>query len=232
VVFAVFFPAVTGIQAGLSMSGDLKNPEKSLPLGTLAAIGTSYLIYLAIPLYLGYLIPYTSEAGKNLLLSDSLIMCKIAHPWGDIVVLAIWGASLSSAMGSLLGSPRMLQALAKDGIIPRFIGRGYGVGNDPRIATVITFLIAFSGVLLGDLNIIAPILTMFFLTSYCLLNFCAGVEGLIGSPSWRPTFRVHWAISLSGALLCAGIMIQKSISRGRINLSLDYADFTKRGAPF
>lgn len=208
IVFAVFFPAVTGIQAGLSMSGDLKNPAKSLPMGTLAAIGTSYLIYLAIPLYLGYLIPYTSEAGNKLLLNDSLIMCKIAHPWGDIVILAIWGASLSSAIGSLLGSPRMLQALAKDDIIPRFIGRGYGAGNDPRIATVITFIIALSGVMLGDLNLIAPILTMFFLTSYCLLNVCAGVEGLIGSPSWRPTFPVHWAVSLAGALLCIAIMIQ------------------------
>ena len=205
-VFAVFFPAVTGIEAGLSMSGDLKDPAKSLPRGTLAAIGVSYVIYLAIPLYLGYIIPHTTELGRELL-SDSLIMCKITR-WGKIVLLAIWGASISSAMGALLGAPRTLQALAKDAIIPRFIGRGFGKGNDPRIATVITFGIALAGIVLGDLNLIAPILAMFFLTSYCLLNISAGVEGLIGNPSWRPTFRTHWSLSLIGALLCLGIMIQ------------------------
>ena len=208
-VFAVFFPAVTGIEAGLSMSGDLKDPAKSLPRGTLAAIGVSYIIYLAIPLYLGYMIPYASAAGKELLLVDSLIMCRVAK-WGKIVLFAIWGASISSAMGALLGAPRTMQALAKDAVIPRFIGRGYGKGNDPRIATVITFIIALAGIILGDLNVIAPVLAMFFLTSYCLLNISAGAEALIGSPSWRPTFRIHWAISFAGALLCIGIMIQIS----------------------
>lgn len=208
-VFAIFFPAVTGIEAGLSMSGDLKDPAKSLPRGTFAAIGVSYIIYLAIPLYLGSIIPYATEKGAELLTSDPLIMCKVAH-WGTIVLCAIWGASISSAMGALLGAPRTMQALAKDAVIPRFIGRGYGKGNDPRIATVITFAIALTGIILGDLNVIAPVLSMFFLTSYCLLNVSAGIEGLLGSPSWRPTFRTHWAISFAGALLCIAIMIQIS----------------------
>jgi len=208
-VFAIFFPAVTGIEAGLSMSGDLKDPAKSLPLGTLSAIGVSYVIYLAIPLYLAYLIPYASEAGSKMLISDSLIMCKVAgEKLGMIVLLAIWGASLSSAMGALLGAPRTMQALAKDAVIPRFIGKGFGKGNDPRIATVITFALALTGIILGDLNLIAPILAMFFLTSYCLLNIAAGIEGLLGSPSWRPAFRIHWTVSFIGAMLCAGIMIQ------------------------
>ena len=208
-VFAIFFPAVTGIEAGLSMSGDLKNPAKSLPIGTFIAIGVSFIIYLAIPIYLGYIIPYATKAGSELLIADPLIMCKIAH-WGKIVLCAIWGASISSAMGALLGAPRTLQALAKDAVLPRFIGRGYGKGNDPRIATVITFIIAFTGIVLGDLNLIAPVITMFFLTSYCLLNVSAGIEGFIGSPSWRPTFRTHWSISFAGAILCIGIMIRIS----------------------
>lgn len=208
-VFAVFFPAVTGIEAGLSMSGDLKDPAKSLPRGTFAAIGVSYIIYLGIPLYLGYIIPYAHEEGAALLTSDPLIMCKIAT-YGKIVLLAIWGASISSAMGAMLGAPRTMQALAKDAIIPRFIGKGFGKGNDPRIATVITFSIALTGILLGDLNVIAPVLSMFFLTSYSLLNISAGIESLLGSPSWRPTFKTHWIISFAGALLCLGIMIQIS----------------------
>src|SRR5690606_35017101 len=102
-------------------------------------------------------------------------------------------------LGSLLGAPRMLQALANDRVLPRFIGRGYGKDNDPRIATAISFAVALAAVLLGDLNKIAPILSMFFLTSYGLLNLSAGLEGLIESPSWRPKFKVHYSISLLGA---------------------------------
>jgi amino acid transporter len=209
IVFSVFFPAVTGIEAGLAMSGDLKDPAKSLPRGTFAAIGLSYIIYIAIPLFLGYIIPYSTAAGKNLLMNDSLIMCKVAgEKLGTIVLFAIWGASLSSAMGALLGAPRTLQALAKDAVLPQIIGRGYGKGNDPRIATAITFFLALSGILLGNLNLIAPVLSMFFLTSYCTINIASGVEALIGSPSWRPTFKTPWYVSIFGALLCIGIMIK------------------------
>ena len=209
IVFAVFFPAVTGIEAGLAMSGDLKDPAKSLPRGTFAAIGLSYLIYIAIPVFLGYLIPYATEQGKQLLTEDSLVMCRVAGgKLGSIVLFAIWGASLSSAMGALLGAPRTLQALAKDGVLPQIIGRGYGKGNDPRIATVITFILAFLGIVLGDLNLIAPVLSMFFLTSYCTINIASGVEAFISSPSWRPTFKTPWYISIAGALLCIFIMIK------------------------
>ena len=210
-VFSIFFPAVTGIEAGLSMSGDLKDPAKSLPRGTLAAIGVSYVIYIAIPLFIGAVIPYATAAGHDILVNNSLIMMHISK-WGMIVILAVWGASISSAMGAMLGAPRTLQALAKDSIIPRFIGRGFGESNNPRIATAITFILALGGIILGDLNKIAPILSMFFLTSYCVLNISSAFEGLIGSPSWRPAFRVHWSLSLTGALICIFVMIQINIT--------------------
>ncbi len=210
VAFAVFFPAVTGIEAGIAMSGDLKDPAKSLPLGTLGAIGVSLVIYLAIPAYLNY-----ADISEARLINDKLIMTKFISPfplygWINIVMWAIWGASISSAMGALLGAPRTLQALANDHIIPKFIGRGFGKGNDPRIATAITFVVAFIGIVAGDLNMIAPVLSMFFLTSYCLLNLSSAFEGLVGSPSWRPTFRVPWVVSLLGAVACIVVMIQIS----------------------
>lgn len=200
-VFAVFFPAVTGIEAGIAMSGDLKNPSQSLPRGTLTAIGVSYLVYLLIPIFLAYRV-----ADAGILRTHPLIMREIAR-WGDLVLMGLWGASLSSAMGSMLGAPRTLQALAKDGVIPRIIGKGYGPGNDPQIATGISFAIALTGILAGDLNMIAPVLSMFFLTSYGLLNISSGFEGLIGSPSWRPTFKIHWAFSFLGTALCIAVML-------------------------
>ncbi|HXW04625.1 MAG TPA: hypothetical protein VD833_05285 [Vicinamibacterales bacterium] len=199
--FAVFFPAVTGIEAGLGMSGDLKDPARSLPRGTLLAVVAGYAIYLAIPIFLSQVV-----TDRGLLLDDSLIITRVAR-WPELIVLGILGATLSSAMGALLGAPRTLQSLAQDAVLPRAIGRGYGEANDPRLATVIAFVIALLGILLGDLNAIAPILSMFFLTSYAVLNLSAGVENLIGGPGWRPSFRVPWWISILGFVACVAAML-------------------------
>jgi len=200
-VFAVFFPAVTGIEAGIAMSGDLKNPAKSLPLGTLGAVLTGYLIYLALPVFL------SQTVHDETLLLNPNAMRSVAK-WGGLIVAGVFAASLSSALGALLGAPRTLQALANDRILPRFIGRGFGPDKaDPRIATALSFGVALVAVLLGDLNMIAPILSMFFLTSYGLLNLSAGLEGLIESPAWRPKFKAHCTVSLLGAAGCFTVML-------------------------
>jgi len=201
VVFAVFFPAVTGIEAGISLSGDLKDPARSLPLGTLAAVATGYAVYIAIPLFLSQTV-----SQDELLLTDPLIMQRVSA-FGPLILAGLWGATLSSAMGALLGAPRTLQALARDRVIPAIVGKGFGDTDDPRYATLLSFGVAMVGVVAGDLNVIAPILSMFFLTSYGLLNLSSGLAGLIGSPSWRPTFRVHWSLSLAGAAGCLVTMM-------------------------
>ena len=200
-VFAVFFPAVTGIEAGIAMSGDLKNPTKSLPLGTIMAVLVGYAVYLAIPIYL-----HRQGVPDEMLLSYPLVMQKTAR-WGEAVLVGVWAASLSSAMGALLGAPRTLQALAKDRVMPQILGRGFGAGNDPRIATVVSFAIGLTGIMLGDLNVIAPILSMFFLTSYGALNLSAGFEELISNPSWRPQFRIPSWVSLGGFAACLVVML-------------------------
>nr|WKN37086.1 Na-K-Cl cotransporter [Tunicatimonas sp. TK19036] len=201
-VFAVFFPAVTGIMAGVNLSGDLRNPAKSIPKGTFFAVGTGYLIYMALPIILA------GRADAGTLIDDPLIMRRISY-WGNGILLGVWGATLSSAVGSILGAPRILQALAKDGVLPhsfRWLGRENGPSNIPRAGTIFTMILAIIAVILGDLDLIAPILTMFFLTTYGVLNIAAGVERLLGSPSFRPSFRVHWFFSLLGALGCIAVM--------------------------
>jgi len=200
VVFAVFFPAVTGILSGVSMSGDLKNPRRSLPTGTLAAVVTGYVVYVGIPVLLWVYVP------RPLLRTNPLVMWDVAL-LPQAMYAGIWGATLSSAMGALLGGARTLQALAADRVVPRFVGRGNGPGNDPRLATLITFAIAAVGLYAGSLDVLAPVLSMFFLTAYGTLNLIAALEGLIGNPSWRPTFRTPWRISLLGAVLCVGAML-------------------------
>jgi len=203
VVFAVFFPAVTGIMAGVNMSGDLKKPEESIPRGTFAAIGTGYLIYMLLPVLL------VLRVDTDSLLTDPLVMRRIAF-WGDAILLGVWGATLSSAVGSILGAPRVLQALARDGVLPggfRWAGKGVGPDDEPRNGTILTLGIALAAVWFGDLNLIAPVLTMFFLTTYGVLNVAAGAERFLGSPSFRPRFKVPWFVSLLGAASCLWVMV-------------------------
>jgi amino acid transporter len=201
-VFAVFFPAVTGIMAGVGMSGDLEDPGTSLPRGTLAAIGVGFVIYMALPVMLVF------KAPADALVADPLVMRRIAF-WGDAILLGVWGATLSSAVGSILGAPRVLQALARDGVLPgplKVFGRGSGEADEPRIGTLATLALALAAVWLGDLNVIAPILTMFFLTTYGVVNVAAGLEKFLGSPSFRPRFKVPWLLSIAGAVGCVGVM--------------------------
>ncbi len=203
VVFAVFFPAVTGIMAGVNMSGDLRDPARSIPVGTMAAIGVGFVIYMSIPILLA------ARADQASLLADPLIMRRVSF-WGDAILLGVWGATLSSALGSILGAPRVLQALARDRVLPRplgWLGKGAGEEDTPRNGTLVTLGLALVAVYLGNLNIIAPILTMFFLTTYAVLNVVAGVERFVASPSYRPLFNVHWSLSLIGAVACTWVMI-------------------------
>ncbi|MDE5103681.1 MAG: amino acid permease, partial [Trichodesmium sp. St19_bin2] len=201
-VFAVFFPAVTGIMAGVSMSGDLQEPNRSIPIGTLAAVGTGYVIYMILPIILAM------RADPATLIEKPLIMKEMAV-WEPAILFGVWGATLSSAIGSILGAPRVLQALARDGVLPRwlsFLGNGSKLKDEPRIGTAVTLGVATATVCIGDLNIIAPVLTMFFLTTYMVLNVSAGIEGFLQSPSFRPTFKVHWSLSMLGALGCLAVM--------------------------
>ena len=202
VVFAVFFPAVTGIMAGVNMSGDLKTPKKIYP-NRYVRCNWDWLFDLYDSSIL-----LAMRADTNSLLNDPLVMRNISF-WGDAILVGVWGATLSSAVGSILGAPRVLQALAKDQILPAFLswlGKGSGEEETPRAGTIFTMTIALLAVWFGDLNLIAPVLTMFFLTTYGVLNVAAGTERFLGSPSFRPTFKVHWFFSLLGALGCIAVM--------------------------
>jgi len=201
-VFAVFFPAVTGIMAGVNMSGDLKDPIKSIPTGTLAAVGTGYVIYMILPIFMAW------RVDSATLIAEPLIMQRISW-WGPAILFGVWGATLSSAIGSMLGAPRVLQAVVRDGVLPNLfnsLGNGHGSDDEPRNGTWMTLGVAIAAVCIGDLNLIAPILSMFFLTTYLVLNVAAGIEGFLQSPSFRPTFKVHWSLSVLGAIGCLWVM--------------------------
>lgn len=200
VLFGIFFPAVTGFEAGVSMSGDLKDPKKSIPLGTIAAIAIGLVVYICLSFFLAYTVSGDSLAN------DPNVLLKISK-YPQLVIAGIWGATLSSALGSILAAPRILQATAKDKITPRFFARGAGATNEPRNALLLTFLIAEAGILIGDLDIIARIVSVFFITTYGFLNLSAAFEAAT-SADFRPSFKTPVWVSLLGALAAIIVMIQ------------------------
>lgn len=201
--FALFFPAITGFTQGLNMSGDLGRPTRDIPLGTLAAVGLSYLLYVGLAvLVAGY-------ASAETLRGDYLILNEIA-PYGWIVTAGVIAATASSALASFLGAPRIAQAVGRDGVFPasRLLAVGTGPSDNPRRAVALSGAIALGAVMIGDLNFLAPIITMFFLASYGLLNYATYYVAEAASPSFRPSFRLfHKYLSLAGALLCVATML-------------------------
>jgi amino acid transporter len=199
-VFAIFFPAVTGFTAGVAMSGDLTDPKKDIPKGTLLSIITGLVVYLALAVCFYFFI------DQQLLLNNYNFLMSIA--WIPILVVAgVWGATLSSALGGVLGGPRIIQAVAQDRIVPRFLGKGYGKNNEPRTALIFTFLISELGILVGDLNVIAGIVTMFYLTAYGFINFAFALEKW-ASTDFRPSFRIPIWIGILGFLASFLVMFQ------------------------
>jgi amino acid transporter len=193
--FAMFFPATTGMESGMSMSGDLRNPSRSLPIGTITSILTVYLLYFSIAVFL------SSHVSADYLQSYPFILYHTAQST-TLILFGVWAATLSSALGAILGGPRVMQAIAKDGILPRFLAKGYGKANQPRTATLFIFSLAMILVLFTDINQIIPIMTMNCLVSYSLINFIALMESLFKNPSWRPSFKIPLLIPLLGTVGC------------------------------
>jgi len=199
VVFAVFFPAVTGLMAGVSLSGDLRDPQKSITAGTLWSVGVGFIAYLLIPTFLA------GAADAETLVDNNLIWFDLAgSAW--LIFPGLAGAIFSSAVGSILGAPRTLGALADDRVLPSFTRRLFTTGGGNTLPHLVSTAVALGAVALGDLNAVAPVLTMFFLTTYGMINLVAGLEQVSGAPSYRPAIQVHWAVSLAGAIGCLGVM--------------------------
>jgi len=207
IVFAIVFPAFTGMTAGVGLSGDLKNPSKSIPLGTTLGTVSGMIIYFFIVYKLA------SSASVEDLTGNQLIMAQIALGGSIIIPLGLAASTISSAIGSILVAPRTLQALAGDASFPskklnRFLVRGRGATNEPFNATVVTVVIAFVFVAMGNVDSVAEVISMFFMVTYgalCLISF---LYHFGASPSYRPSFRSRWYISLVGFLTAIWVMFR------------------------
>ncbi|MCU0472318.1 MAG: amino acid permease [Bacteroidales bacterium] len=200
VLFGIFFPAVTGFEAGVSMSGDLRDPKKSIPHGTISAIAIGLVVYIGLAFF------YSFMVDGEVLATDPKALFKIALV-PQLVIAGIWGATLSSALGSILAAPRILQSTAIDKITPRIFAHGTGASKEPRNALLLTFLVAEAGILIGELDVIARIVSIFFITTYGFLNLSAAFESLT-SADFRPSFKTPPWVSIIGSLACLLVMVQ------------------------
>jgi len=215
-LFALFFPAVTGFTQGVSMSGELQDPGRSIPAGTFSAVLLSAAIYLLLAIL------FAAAAPRDVLCQDYEAMKRLSRV-GSLIDLGVVAATLSSAMASFLGGPRILQSLARDRIFPFLtpFQRGAGPASNPRRAVLLTTGIAGGTVALGNLNLVAPVVSMFFLISYGLINYATFFESRSASPSFRPRFRLfHGHLSLLGALVCLGVMLAIDPSACLISIAL------------
>lgn len=214
VVFAVFFPAATGVLAGANLSGDLRDPRRSIPRGTLAAIGVSFVIYMVLAYWLA------AVATPEQLVNNYNVMIDHAM-WPPVVAAGLLGATLSSALSSLVGAPRILQALGEQNVFPQggwFSERT--AKGEPRHALVFTAAIILGAVLIRDLNTIAPMITMFFLITYMMINTVVLVEQSLDMVSFRPQFRVPKYVPLLGTAGCAFAMFIISPTFGVIAVTV------------
>lgn len=215
-VFTIIFPAFTGLVAGLGLSGDLKDPSKSIPRGTLWATMGGFIVYILVAYKLAI------SASPDELASDQLIMEKIAL-WGPIIPIGLAAASLSSALGSIMVAPRTLQAMGYDDVFPKsglngWLSRGREKDNEPTNAGLISIIIGFVFVAFGDIDFVAQIISMFFMVTYGVICLISLLEHFAADPSYRPTFKSRWYVSLIGAVTSFWLMFKMNAPYALLSL--------------
>uniref|UniRef100_A0A452S5F3 Solute carrier family 12 member 6 n=1 Tax=Ursus americanus TaxID=9643 RepID=A0A452S5F3_URSAM len=209
----IFFPSVTGIMAGSNRSGDLKDAQKSIPIGTILAILTTSFVYLSNVVLFGACIEGVVLRDKfGDAVKGNLVVGTLSWPSPWVIVIGSFFSTCGAGLQSLTGAPRLLQAIAKDNIIPFLRVFGHSKANgEPTWALLLTAAIAELGILIASLDLVAPILSMFFLMCYLFVNLACALQTLLRTPNWRPRFRYyHWALSFMGMSICLALMFISS----------------------
>lgn len=212
-VFAVFFPATTGIFAGANMSGDLENPRRAIPIGTMWAISISSLVYVAVAFWVA-----NSGTPEELTRNYNHVIDKSL--WPPLVIAGLLGATASSALAGLVGGPRILMAMGQNRIVPYAEVLAQTTKGEPRNAIIVTGVLTIAAIMVRDLNVIAPLVTMFFLITYCMINVVVLVEGRLGLVSYRPTMRIPIVVPFIGLLGCLFSMFIVSPAFSLISISV------------
>uniref|UniRef100_A0A6Q2YRS8 Solute carrier family 12 member 5b n=1 Tax=Esox lucius TaxID=8010 RepID=A0A6Q2YRS8_ESOLU len=205
----IYFPSVTGIMAGSNRSGDLRNAQRSIPIGTIAAITTTSTVYMSAVVLFGACIEgvvLRDKFGEGV--NGNLVIGTLAWPSPWVIVIGSFFSTCGAGLQSLTGAPRLLQAISRDSVIPFLKVFGQGKANgEPTWALLLTASICEIGIIIASLDAVAPILSMFFLMCYMFVNLACALQTLLRTPNWRPRFKFyHWALSFLGMSLCLSLM--------------------------
>jgi potassium/chloride transporter 4/5/6 len=205
----IYFPSVTGIMAGSNRSGDLRDAQKSIPIGTICAITTTSIVYMASVVLFGACIEgvvLRDKFGEGV--NGNLVIGTLAWPSPWVIVIGSFFSTCGAGLQSLTGAPRLMQAIAKDGIVPALRIFGHAKANgEPTWSLLLTACICEIGIIIASLDAVAPILSMFFLMCYMFVNLACALQTLLRTPNWRPRFKFyHWALSFLGMSLCLTLM--------------------------
>ncbi|MDC7226109.1 MAG: amino acid permease [Spirochaetales bacterium] len=212
--FTQFFPAVTGISSGIGMSGDLKEPRKSIVKGTFSAIAMTMVFYILAALVFSFINKDILISGYENGIPAGVILTRLfglgnRFPYnipGVMILAGVLFATCSSALSVFMTGPRTLQFLARDGILPRqlgFLKNDFREdGTEPRYAVILSFFIGLLIIWMGSINFASMVVGILFLVVYGWVNGAAFLERISRNPTFRPTFRGHWLISLYGCSAC------------------------------
>ncbi|RHZ25550.1 hypothetical protein DYB37_001099 [Aphanomyces astaci] len=220
-VYAIVFPLATGFMEGLNLSGDLKHPGKSIPVGSLAAVVTACVIYISLIFLFG-------ASFDGVALRTNFSFFQQVGPTPYIIITGILVSCYTSGLGALFGASRILQAIARDNLFYGFgcLGQGSAHGDEPQYAVAFTALLSFVFIFIGDLDVLAPICTSFFCVAYAAVNFTSLVLQVTGVPNFRPTFRYScWPLSLAGVVLNLSVMIYLNAMYAAVTLVIVTALF-------
>lgn len=196
ILFALFFPAVTGIIAGVGLSGELRDPSKQIPRGVIGAIAVTTIIYIIVAMLLAF------SASESELVSQSTIIIEISA-FAPVVLIGMLLATFSSALTTFVSAPLLLEALAKDS----FFGKRSKklirkkINSVPRNAIILSSFPILITLVIASLDLVAPIITMLFLITYAIINLIVFIEKSIGIVSFRPTFNIPKYVPLYGVIV-------------------------------
>lgn len=226
-VLGLFYPCFTGILSGANRADVLKDPPKNIRRGTFAAITFSFVLYSTLFVLWASVADHRFLQGQELSEDRRLggggeagarVVDRIA--WSPLPKWAFMGiiiASLSQALQCLIVAPRMMQSLAADKIFAVMNPlRRISMSGEPVRALAFTYVVAGLLVLIGKLDVVAPLLTMCFLVAYGFVNLSCFVLTWAKSPTWRPAgiFKKRWRVwylGMGGAGFCTCLAIMVTV---------------------
>ena len=230
-VFGVFFPAVTGISAGSSISGDLKDASDAIPKGTFLAIATTTTVYLVMGILMASC--FTPTGLANITTQVDAIHIALVP---SLVYLGLFAAALSSALALIVGAPRILMAMARDNVVSFLdpFKKGYFAMDEPLRGYCLVIGIAFVTIMCLDLNEVSPLVTNFYLVQYGFMNYAVAAAHFSKAPGWRPSFKYYNAyVSMFGAVLCGAsmFMVGYATAIGTLCLSIGLYQYVQYHEP-